>query len=195
MSFKKFRDSFKKSFRNSFKKLSVPSNNRGRRGSSITPDDMEQLKNEFLGLDADGNGEISIEELEHLLKSMSIKLVLSESKIRKTLKQTDKNGDGIVDIKEMMEVVEKFDTDGVIYKALHQRSAIRKEFEKFDADKSGFITRDELVNVIKDRTGISVSEKRIDRLMKECDANGDDKINYEEFVTIMTKSGMQRRTY
>ena len=74
----------------------------------------------------------------------------------------------------------------MIYKALHQRSAIRSDFERFDADKSGFISKDELVQVIKDRTGVTVSEKHILRLLKDCDENDDDQINYEEFVTLMT---------
>ena len=177
------------------RRLSIPTANRSRRNSSITPDEMDQLKNEFLGLDADGNGEIEIDELEHLLQSMKIKLTLSDSRIRRALKQADKNGDGTVDIQELVDIMERFDTKGVIYKALHQRSVIRKEFEKFDADESGFITKDELLQVIKDRTGISVSEKLVIQLMKDCDENDDDQIDYEEFVTLMTKSCMQRRVY
>ena len=161
----------------------------------IKEDEMEQLKNEFLGLDADGNGEISTEEVENLLKSMRIKLKLSQSEIRRALKQIDEDGDGTVQIKELVNVIERFDTGGVIYKALHQRSTIRKDFERYDADNSGFISKDELVEVIKERTGISVTEKHILRLMKECDENDDDQINYEEFVTLMTKSCMQRRIY
>ena len=177
------------------RKLSIPPSNGGRKMPVIKEDEMEQLKNEFLGLDADGNGEISTEEVENLLKSMRIKLKLSQSEIRRALKQIDEDGDGTVQIKELVNVIERFDTGGVIYKALHQRSTIRKDFERYDADNSGFISKDELVEVIKERTGISVTEKHILRLMKECDENDDDQINYEEFVTLMTKSCMQRRIY
>ena len=126
---------------------------------------------------------------------MRIKLKLSQSEIRRALKQIDENGDGTVQVKELVNVIERFDTGGVIYKALHQRSTIRKDFERFDTNKRGFITRDQLVHVVKDRTGILLPEKHIKRLMKDCDENGDDQINYEEFVTLMTKSFMVRKVY
>ena len=166
-----------------------------RRQSSITDTEMEELINEFWRLDADGNGEISIEELQHLLRAMRSKLTLSGDEIDRALKQIDKDGDGVIDISELLEVIEKFDTSGVVYKALHQRSLIRKDFERFDKDKRGFITKDQLVHVIKDRTGIPLPKKHIDRLMKDCDGNGDDQIDYEEFVTLMTKSFMVRKVY
>ena len=126
---------------------------------------------------------------------MRIKLQLSESQIRRALKQIDVNGDGTVDKEEMMEILEKFDTDGVVYKALHERSSIRQDFARYDTDGSGYITKDELVQIIQDRTGIKVPEKHIALMVKDVDENGDNQINYEEFVKLMTKSSMQRRVY
>ena len=137
----------------------------------------------------------SDEELETLLRSMRIKLRQSESDIRKTLKIIDTNGDGTVDMGELNGIIEQYDTDGIIYKALSQRSEIRKEFEKYDRDRSGFITKDELVNVVKDRTGVEVSEKHLERMLKDCDDNDDNQINYEEFCTLMTKSFMQKKVF
>ena len=124
---------------------------------------------------------------------MRIKLQLSETDIRRALKQIDRDGDGTVDIPELNRVIEKYDANGIIYKALSQRSEIRKEFERFDTDNSGFITKDELVEIVNDRTGILVSEKVLERMIKDCDENQDGMINYEEFCTMMTKSFMQKR--
>ena len=167
--------------------------NNGRRMSTISTEEVLTLQGEFAGLDADGNGEISIDELGTMLRSMRIKLQLSETDIRRALKQIDRDGDGTVDIPELNRVIEKYDADGVIYKALSQRSQIRKEFIRFDTDNSGFITKDELVDIVNDRTGIMVSEKHLERMMKDCDENQDGLINYEEFCTMMTKSFMQKR--
>ena len=166
-----------------------------RRMSTITDVEMKTLQKEFAGLDTDGNGDITVDELGDILKSMKLKLRLTDHQIKRVLKQIDTNGDGFVDSEELMEVLEKFDTDGVVYKALHHRSSIRKTFEKYDQDKSGFITKDEMVEIIKDRTGINVPEKHIERMMKDCDKNDDDQINYEEFVQLMTKSCMQKRVF
>ena len=146
---------------------------RGRRMSTISTDEVITLQGEFAGLDQDGNGEISIEELGVLLRSMRIKLMLSETDIKRALKRIDADGDGTVDIAELNGMIEKYDTDGIIYKALSQRSKIRKEFQQYDADNSGFITKDELVQVVNERTGVLVSEKHLDRMMKDCDDNDD----------------------
>ena len=59
--------------------------------------------------------------------------------------------------------------------------------------EGGDIQKDELAQVIKDRIGISFSEKDIHRLMKDVDQDDDDQIDYEEFVALMTKSCMQRK--
>ena len=166
---------------------------KGRRMSTISTEEVLQLQGEFAGLDQDGSGEIEIEELGSLLKSMRIKLQLSEADIRRALKQIDRDGDGTVDIPELNRAIEKYDANGIIYKALSQRSQIRKEFERFDTDNSGFITKDELVEIVNDRTGILVSEKVLERMIKDCDENQDGMINYEEFCTMMTKSFMQKR--
>ena len=58
-----------------------------RRMSTISKSEVMALQGEFIGLDKDGDGEISIEELETLLKSMRIKLQLSEADIKTALKQ------------------------------------------------------------------------------------------------------------
>ena len=166
-----------------------------RRMSTISDVELKTLQKEFAGLDKDGNGDVTVDELGDILKSMRLKLRLSDMQIKRVLKQIDSNGDGSIDSEELMDILEKFDTDGVVYKALHHRSAIRQAFQKYDEDKSGYITKDEMVEIIRDRTGINVPEKHIERMMADCDQNDDNQINYEEFVTLMTKSSMQRRVY
>ena len=162
-------------------------------GNKISAPEMIRILQEFVGLDADGNGEITVEELGKVLRSMRIKLRLSETQIKRALRQIDSNGDGRVDPDELLDILKKFDTDGIVYKALHERSSIRQDFQRYDKDNSGFITKDELVQIIKDRTGIQVPESHIAIMMFECDDNNDDQINYEEFVRLMSKSCMQKR--
>ena len=163
--------------------------------ASIPEEQMKALQREFMGIDVDGNGEVSIEELGTLLRSMRVKLRVSESQIKRALKQIDINGDGTIDSDEMMEVLEKYDTDGIVYKLLNERSSIRQEFLKYDTDGSGFITRDELVQIINDRTGLKVPESQLALMIKDVDENGDNQINYDEFYKLMMKSSMKKRVY
>ena len=166
-----------------------------RKLSTMLDTELEIIQKEFAGLDKDGDGDVTVEELRSILQAMRLKLKITDFQINKVISQLDKDGDGTIDTGELMEALKKFDTDGVIYKALHYRSTIRQDFQKYDEDGSGFISKDELVAIIKDRTGIDIPQKHIERLMKDSDENDDNQINYEEFVTLMSKSSMQRRVF
>ena len=166
-----------------------------RKLSTMLDTELEIIQKEFAGLDKDGDGDVTVEELRSILQAMRLKLKITDFQINKVISQLDKDGDGTIDTKELMDAIKKFDTDGVIYKALHYRSTIRQDFQKYDEDGSGFISKDELVAIIKDPTGIDIPPKHIERLMKDSDENDDNQINYEEFVALMSKSSMQRRVF
>ena len=150
------------------------------------------LKQEFLEIDTDCSGEVSIEELGILLRSMRIKLKISESQIKRALRQIDINGDGTVSGEEMLRVLEKFDTDGIVYKALNERATIRKDFLTYDTDGSGYISKDEFFNIIENRTGWAITKEQLELMMIDVDENNDNKFSYEEFVKLMLKSSRQK---
>ena len=102
---------------------------RNRRFSFISDEELILIQGEFFGLDRDGDQEISTDELKSLLISMRIKLVLSDDEILKAINHIDVNHDGIVGLDELNAIIERYDNNGVIYKALSQRSKMRKEFE------------------------------------------------------------------
>ena len=145
------------------------------------------MKKEFLLLDTDGDGTISVNELGAVLRSMRGKLRASESDIKRALKEIDRDGDGTIDLKEYIKSRKNKTNMDLVHRALVQRAKIRKEFERYDEDKSGYITKDELLEVIQARAAVTVTEEQIKRMMEDSDDNSDGKINYEEFVLLMTK--------
>lgn len=60
---------------------------------------------------------------------------------------------------------------------------LRTAFDKKDKDKSGFLDREEIKNALV-ATGIIVSQQSLDNLFTAIDANGDGKIDFEEFVAF-----------
>jgi len=58
-------------------------------------------------------------------------------------------------------------------------------FCKIDADKSGYIDRDELKQLMIS-LGQKMTEDQIDAMVEEVDTNGDGKISYSEFVSMMS---------
>ena len=140
------------------------------------------MRKEFLALDTDGNGDISVQELDSLLKSLKRKLRMSENEIKRMVKDTDKNGDGVVDVEEFFNMVECGDKQKIIRKELITRSGVRKSFEKYDRDGSGFITREEFRNVVQDKYQSTLRSTQIDKLMEQADKDNSGQISYEEFL-------------
>ena len=153
----------------------------------LTHKQIEKMKKEFLLLDADGDGTISVNELGSVLRSMKGKLRASEADIKRALREIDRDGDGTVDLKEYIKHCKNKTNADLVHRALVQRSNIRKEFERFDEDGSGYITQEELLQVIQARAAVTVTKEQVQRMMADSDDNNDGQINYEEFVLLMTK--------
>ena len=144
------------------------------------------MQKEFLALDLDGDGDISVKELEVLLRSLKTKLKMSEKDIKKTISDFDKNGDGTVDAQEFLDTIKGGSQRDAIHKALIQRSGIRKNFSKYDRDGNGYITRDEFRKVVEDKYQTKLTSKQVDELMIAADRNKDGKIDYDEFLRSFT---------
>ena len=153
----------------------------------LTKEQITKMKSEFLALDADGDGTITVKELENVLRSMRGKLKASDADIKRAIKEIDKDGDGTIDLEEYLKSRRNKTNMDLIHRALVQRSRVRKEFERFDADGSGYITKEELLALVQARAAVTITSEQIDKMMLDSDENHDGKINYEEFVLIMTK--------
>ena len=134
---------------------------------------VQGMIKEFLCLDADGDGTITVDELEKVLRSMRGKSKPSEIEIQKAIKEIDRDGDGTIDMDEYVRSCRNKATQDLIHRALVQSSKIRKEFERFDKDNSGFITKEELMEVIQARAAVTISPKQIDQMMMDSDENND----------------------
>ncbi|EGD74541.1 calmodulin 1 [Salpingoeca rosetta] len=64
--------------------------------------------------------------------------------------------------------------------------ALKELFEFFDADKNGSIEASELADVIRS-IGQSPTEDTVRQLIREVDRDGDGKIQFNEFLEIMTR--------
>ncbi|CAK9008946.1 unnamed protein product [Durusdinium trenchii] len=63
-----------------------------------------------------------------------------------------------------------------------ENAAVLEAFKKFDKDGDGSITRDELGNVLRTLDPEEWTEQELDRLLGRVDANGDGKLQVEEFL-------------
>ena len=153
----------------------------------LTKEQIENVKNEFLMLDIDGNGTITVDEIGQVLHAMKTELDASEEDINRTLRDIDKDGDGTIDLEEYVKSRKYKTNRDLLHRALVARSKIRKEFEAYDRDHSGYVTKDELIEVIQTRTGVTVTLKQTEKIIEDSDCDQDGKINYEEFVYLLTR--------
>lgn len=63
---------------------------------------------------------------------------------------------------------------------------LREAFRIFDKDRSGYIEAKELISVTT-TMGQALSKEELTAFMQEADLDGDGKLDYEEFVTMLTK--------
>ena len=155
--------------------------------SALSSRQITQLKTEFLALDENGDGTISTSELRKCLMEVKQKLKKTDKDIDRILDDFDQDGSGTIEIYEFLTAMaNKLDRD-VAIKALTNRSSIRKQFRKYDKNKNGYIDAKEFKLCLETKTKTKLSQEEIEKIMKETDRNGDGKINYDEFISAMTK--------
>ncbi|KAA8547501.1 hypothetical protein F0562_003930 [Nyssa sinensis] len=149
--------------------------------TTLDDDELADLRVQFDAIDVDKNGAISLEEMRQAL-AKDLPWKLKESRVLEILQAIDSNTDGLVDFTEFVAAtvhvhqLEEHNSD-----KWQQRS--QAAFEKFDVDRDGYITPEEL----KMHTGLRGS---IDPLLEEADIDKDGKISLSEFRRLLRTASM-----
>ena len=69
-------------------------------------------------------------------------------------------------------------------KETNSEDQIPETFRVFDKDGDGFLSADELKQVMGNN-GEKLTDDEVEELIKEADIDNDGQINYEEFVTLL----------
>eukprot|EP00249_Psilotum_nudum_P022482 c28533_g1_i1 orf=588-2150(+) len=153
--------------------------------STLDAEEIADLCDQFNAIDVDKNGTITLEEIKQAL-AKDKPWTLKENKALEILQAMDSNRDGLVDFGEFVAAtlhvhqLKEFDSERWQKRSL-------AAFQKFDVDKDGYITPEEL----KLYTGIKGS---IGPLLDEADTNKDGKISLFEFQRLLRQVSMGSRT-
>uniref|UniRef100_A0A7N0R9P3 non-specific serine/threonine protein kinase n=1 Tax=Kalanchoe fedtschenkoi TaxID=63787 RepID=A0A7N0R9P3_KALFE len=147
---------------------------------SLEDEEVKGLTQMFKNIDTDRSETITYDELQTGLTRLGSKL--SEQEIKQLMDAADVDKSGSIDYIE-------FITATMHRHKLEKEENLRKAFQYFDKDGSGFITREELRNAM---TAYGMGdEDTINEVLDDVDADRDGRINYEEFVAMMTRGTTQ----
>lgn len=137
-----------------------------------------ELKLIFKKLDTSGDGKLSYNELREGFDKYFIGYSLKPEEFLELAKSIDVDGSGFIEYDEFL-------TAFLNKELLFSEKNLTSAFSHFDIDKSGKLSKAELVNVI----GLFEKEKGtdgiLDELMKEVDLNKDGEISLSEFKKLM----------
>merc|ERR1711908_59985 len=103
----------------------------------------------------------------------------TEAELAALMEEVDKDKSGTIEFDEFVDLMSQTN------KSQEQMNEeIKNAFLTFDADGSGFITREELIETLT-TMGDPVDEETITGMIQEADVDADGKINYEEFTKII----------
>merc|ERR1711934_789032 len=122
-------------------------------------------------------GAIPIGDMGTVLRSLGQNP--TEAELAALMEEVDKDKSGTIEFEEFIDLMARTNKT-------HEQmeEEIKNAFLTFDADGSGFITREELVETLT-TMGDPVDEETINGMIAEADLDGDGKINYAEFTKIM----------
>ena len=130
---------------------------------------IAHLKESFAVFDKNGDGAITAEELGKVLQSL--KCDETQARIDQYMEKLDADRNGKIDFSEFAKVMAP------------DYEKVKKEFEFFDTDKDGFITKRE-VKWCFDKLGKQINDDEIASIFKQTDKNRDGKIDFKEFADM-----------
>ncbi|CAF0795861.1 unnamed protein product [Brachionus calyciflorus] len=146
--------------------------------AGLSEEEIESIRASFEFFDKDKNGFITTSELRDVIKKCGSKL--KEKDVKEMVKQFDVDKDGKINFDEFIQLmtVNFNNTDNF-------EENLFKAFKKFDKDGNGFISRSELKEAMR-KLDKKITNEEIDDMLTEADTNMDGKIDYSEFVRIIS---------
>ncbi|GBG86696.1 hypothetical protein CBR_g41759 [Chara braunii] len=144
----------------------------------FSSEQIADFKEAFSLFDKDGDGNITTEELGTVVRAIGQNPTKAE--IEEWIKEVDISGTHLIEFREFLNLLTKK------AKPNNLEEDLRAGFRVFAKDDpNGQMSVEELKHVLT-AIGETLTEEEATEMLKEADADGDGKINMEEFVKMMT---------
>lgn len=148
----------------------------------LTEMQISEFREAFALFDKDGDGHVTASELKVVFESLGQKPTKED--IDAMIAEVDDDGNGEMEFEEfallMSERMDKTET----------KETLMEAFSMLDMDQGGSISRDELKRVMQNfsKAGEQIDDEEIDRMITECDVDGDGEISVDEFCDVMMRN-------
>merc|ERR1712128_177656 len=148
---------------------------------------VSSVKDAFKKFDADGDGEISRQEVMQGASASGLKL--SADEVDTLFILGDKDNNGQINFSEFAEIMIPSAPERIakLKKCFRNRSEIESAFRRFDTNKDGAISFNELKSGLSS-CGILFTEQEVETCFAVADRDGDGEVSLSEFVHLLSSS-------
>ena len=145
--------------------------------------DINCVRQAFKRFDADGDGEITIQELKSGASSLG---KFSDGELAAVFAMGDVDNDGMISFPEFAKLVipSAGEKVSVLKKKLGSANDVAAAFKKFDINNDGNISNQELQAGLKS-TGLNFTQQEVDVIFAVADLDGDGEISLAEFEHLL----------
>merc|ERR1711970_1328606 len=148
---------------------------------------VSSVKDAFKKFDADSDGHISRQEVMQGASTCGLKL--SADEVDTLFILGDKDNNGQIDFSEFAEIMIPSAPERIarLRKCFRNRSEIESAFRRFDTNKDGAISFNELKAGLSN-SGILFTEQEVETVFAVADQDGDGEVSLDEFVHLLSSS-------
>merc|ERR1712036_138587 len=148
--------------------------------TGLQDDEIKCLKNCFDLFDSKKQTFLSADDLDEILRAMGFRP--SAEELKAILEEIDEDGSGEIEFAEFCQLCAKFLIEEPDEETM--KAELKEAFRVYDKEANGFITTDQLREIISELDQRLTSED-LDGIIEEIDEDGSGTMDFDEFCQMM----------